>query len=319
MSKPFPSPIKHVLLDIEGTICPISFVKETLFPYALTALPEVAKTKWDDPNFITYRDAFPQEHRESPEKLVAHVEDLTKRDVKIAYLKNLQGYLWQSGYEDGAYATPLFEDVVRNLRKWEKGGVKVSVYSSGSVFAQKLLFAHVKDDVEGDGGGAPNAQEKKNSIIDLRDLVTEWFDTTNAGSKLEWESYEKIAAVLELQPKEILFLSDAVGEVAAARETGIEVRVVVRKGNKELTFGEKEEFDEVESFDEIEGVVPEAEDHAGNANAGDKRKRSETEPVEGDPEGLEPDLPQASTDDKAALPKSKVPKTSTGDQANGVS
>jgi len=63
------------------------------FPYAINALPGVLKYKWDDPDFAQYRDAFPAEYRSSPEALETHVRDLTKRDVKIAYLKNLQGMI----------------------------------------------------------------------------------------------------------------------------------------------------------------------------------------------------------------------------------
>ncbi|KAF2478708.1 HAD-like domain-containing protein [Neohortaea acidophila] len=135
--------VKCVLLDIEGTVCPISFVKDTLFPYALKALPDVLSSKWDDEDFRPYRDAFPEEARQSAQELQAHVEDLTKRDVKIAYLKNLQGYLWETGYKTGAYSTPLFPDVAPQLRKWKEQGVQLVIYSSGSVFAQKLLFGHV--------------------------------------------------------------------------------------------------------------------------------------------------------------------------------
>ncbi|KAM3423587.1 hypothetical protein BST61_g1011 [Cercospora zeina] len=137
--------IRCVLLDIEGTVCPISFVHDTLFPYAINALPAVLSTQWDDPTFRPYRDAFPEQHRTSPEALQAHVEDLTKRDVKVAYLKNLQGYLWHDGYRTAAYATALFEDVVPQLRQWKEDGLlSLAIYSSGSVFAQKLLFGHVQ-------------------------------------------------------------------------------------------------------------------------------------------------------------------------------
>ena len=103
-------------------------------------------SKWDDQDFQQYRDAFPEEHRSSPDVLQAHVEDLTKRDVKIAYLKNLQGYLWKEGYESGAYSTPLFPDVAPQLKRWRGDGVQLAIYSSGSVFAQKLLFQHVNID-----------------------------------------------------------------------------------------------------------------------------------------------------------------------------
>lgn len=133
-----------MLLDIEGTVAPISFVKETLFPYAIRALPEVLANKWEEPDFRPFRDAFPAEYRRDSSALQAHVEDLTKRDVKIAYLKNLQGFLWENGYKTGAYATPLFADVAPVLKQWKDAGYALAIYSSGSVFAQKLLFGHVQ-------------------------------------------------------------------------------------------------------------------------------------------------------------------------------
>lgn len=72
------------------------------------------------------------------------MEDLTKRDVKIAYLKNLHGFLWENGYKTGAYSTPLFPDVAPALKQWKDAGYALAIYSSGSVFAQKLLFGHVQ-------------------------------------------------------------------------------------------------------------------------------------------------------------------------------
>lgn len=72
-----------------------------------------------------------------------HVADLTKRDVKVAYLKNLQGFLWEEGYRTGAYSTPLFPDVAPQLQRWKEAGLQLAIFSSGSVFAQKLLFEHV--------------------------------------------------------------------------------------------------------------------------------------------------------------------------------
>jgi enolase-phosphatase E1 len=171
----------------EGTVCPISFVKDTLFPYALKALPDVLAVKWDSEEFKPYRDAFPKDARSSPAALQAHVEDLTKRDVKVAYLKNLQGYLWETGYKTGAYSTPLFQDVAPRLKAWKDGGIDLAIYSSGSVFAQKLLFEHVHM-----AGSGTQACE------DLKDLFSAWFDTTNAGPKTEAESYRKIEHALNV-------------------------------------------------------------------------------------------------------------------------
>jgi enolase-phosphatase E1 len=161
------------------------------FPYALAALPNVLATQWDTPTFLPYRSAFPSEHASSPAALEAHVRDLTARDVKVAYLKNLQGYLWEDGYASGAYATPLFADVVPALKAWRSEGRGVAIYSSGSVFAQKLLMRHVKTG-EREGG-------KKMESENLEGLVSGgWFDTVNAGLKAERGSYVKIAEALQV-------------------------------------------------------------------------------------------------------------------------
>lgn len=157
---------------------------QSQFPYALSALPNVLATQWDSPKFIPYRDAFPAEHRTSPAALEAHVRDLTARDVKAAYHKNLQGYLWEDGYASGAYATSLFGDVVPALEAWKAQGRRVAIYSSGSVFAQKLLMRHVQSE---------SGTENLEGLVDGG-----WFDTVNAGFKAEKGSYEKIAAEMKV-------------------------------------------------------------------------------------------------------------------------
>jgi enolase-phosphatase E1 len=66
-------------------------IRREKFPYALKALPDVLATKWDDEQFKKYRDGFPESARSSPGQFEEHVKDLTARDMKIAYLKDLQG------------------------------------------------------------------------------------------------------------------------------------------------------------------------------------------------------------------------------------
>lgn len=133
------------------------------------------------------------------------MEDLTKRDVKIAYHKNLQGYLWENGYKTGAYSTPLFSDVAPQLRQWKQEGKQIAIYSSGSVFAQKLLMQHVQDTARQDGkvGRACHVdhvrllmRQSSQMTQDLSDLISAWFDTTNAGLKHDSASYAKIAQEL---------------------------------------------------------------------------------------------------------------------------
>ncbi|KAF3022657.1 enolase-phosphatase E1 [Neopestalotiopsis sp. 37M] len=230
------SSVQVVLLDIEGTICEISFVRDVLFPYALRVLPETVKTQWDEPKFKEYRDLFPAEYRDNQDAFQAHVIDLASRDVKISYLKNLQGYLWEEGYRSGEIKAPLFPDVHETLAKWHGKGVKLMIYSSGSVPAQKLLFKHT------------NAETP-----DLTWMISDWFDTINAGPKTESSSYETIAKKHpDALPGQFLFLSDNVKEVEAAIKAGMRSVVVKRPGNAELAPEVYDKYDVVETFQEIE-------------------------------------------------------------------
>ncbi|KAI1117016.1 enolase-phosphatase E1 [Nemania sp. NC0429] len=229
------SDVKVILLDIEGTVCPISFVKDVLFPYALRALPETLEAQWDSPEFAKYKDAFPPEYRTSKDQFSAHVQDLMDRDVKIAYLKSLQGYLWEEGYAAGHLKAPLFPDVSDKLSVWHQNGLKIMIYSSGSVPAQKLLFKHT------------NAEP-----ADLTPLISGWFDTVNAGLKTETKSYQTIAeSHPEVPAGQWLFLSDNTREVEAAITTGMKSIVVQRPGNPELPLGVIGRLPIIDSFSSL--------------------------------------------------------------------
>ncbi|KAI0539030.1 enolase-phosphatase E1 [Xylaria digitata] len=230
------SDVKAILLDIEGTVCPISFVKDVLFPYALRVLPETLEAQWDNPDFVKYKDAFPPEYRTSKDDLAAHTRDLMDKDVKISYLKSLQGYLWEEGYAAGHLKAPLFPDVADKLRIWHQNGFKIMIYSSGSVPAQKLLFKHT------------NAEPS-----DLTPLISDWFDTVNAGLKTEAKSYQTIAeSHPEVPVGEWLFLSDNAKEVDAAIAAGMQSMVVQRPGNPELPHGVIGRLPLIESFGQVQ-------------------------------------------------------------------
>ncbi len=119
----------------------------------------------------------------------------------------------------------------------------IAIYSSGSIFAQKLLFQHIKD---------PSKPDDPDAVLDRRNNIKGWFDTTNAGSKHESSSYIKIASKLQSRPEEILFLSDNVKEVRAAIEAKLQAVVVDRQGNAPLSDADREEFEVVESFEQLE-------------------------------------------------------------------
>lgn len=205
------------------------------FPYALKALDHLLATQWDSPAFTPYRDAFPPEYTTSPDAFRAHVHDLVIRDVKIAYLKNLQGYLWVRGYESGELRCPLFPDVYPALDHWHEKGIPIVIYSSGSVAAQKLLFQYT------------SCQPDE----DLRGLISGYFDTLNAGMKTQKESYVTIAQTREQDVGEWLFLSDRVEEVEAAKNAGMQSYVVVREGNVALSEEDRAKHVVVMNFDQI--------------------------------------------------------------------
>lgn len=158
------------------------------------------------------------------------------KDVKIAYLKGLQGYLWEEGYATGRLKAPLFPDVPGKLSEWHKNGQKIMIYSSGSVPAQKLLFKHT------DAGPKP----------DLTPLISDWFDTVNAGLKTDPKSYQTIAEAHPEHPAgQWLFLSDNTKEVDAALAAGMQSAVVRRPGNPELPDGVVGRLTVIDSFDTL--------------------------------------------------------------------
>lgn len=198
------SSIKAILTDIEGTTTPISFVHEVLFPYARERLAAFIAAKESDPEVAKALDAARKEggiEGASTDDVVALLLRWIDEDKKAGPLKLLQGMIWQTGYEDGSLKGPVYDDAAEILNTWKARGLNLYVYSSGSVAAQKLIFGH------SDHG-------------DLTVLFSSYFDT-GVGSKLEAESYGVIADRLDLPSGDILFLSDNLGEIAAAKQAGM--------------------------------------------------------------------------------------------------
>lgn len=201
-----------ILTDIEGTTSSISFVKDVLFPYARAKLPAFVREHGQEPEVRRWLDAVAVEISASACQDAVIVETLQgwiDEDRKHTALKALQGMVWQAGYHEGDFTAPLYADVAPALRAWHAAGHLLAVYSSGSVPAQRLLFAHT------DAG-------------DLTPLFSGFFDT-EVGGKREAASYRVIAARLEKAPGEILFLSDVVAELDAAREAGLRTVLLDRR------------------------------------------------------------------------------------------
>lgn len=182
-------------------------------------LPHHLDQHWDHPELGPLRLAFPDPYRHHRHALEAHIRDLVARDVKAPPLKALQGHLWRNGYQSGRLQAPLFPDVGPFIKAAHEAGKKIIIYSSGSVPAQKLLFAHT------------TAQPP-----DLTPFISGWFDTLNAGPKTDPASYSSILSNYPHlgNPARCLFLSDNLNEVEAALAAGISSLPVIRPGNPAL-------------------------------------------------------------------------------------
>ena len=225
-----------ILTDIEGTTSSISFVKDVLFPYARAALPGFVRTHGHEPEVRRWLDAVAIEIAASACQDAMIVETLQgwiDQDRKHTALKALQGMIWEAGYRDGDFLAPLYPDVLPALRAWHMAGHRLAVYSSGSVPAQKLLFSHTE-------------------AGDLTPLFSGFFDT-EIGGKREPDSYRRIAEQLGSAPFDLLFLSDVVAELDAARDAGLRTVLIDRRDDYpqprlgEATHGHVR----VESFAEI--------------------------------------------------------------------
>ncbi|MDQ0008075.1 enolase-phosphatase E1 [Luteibacter jiangsuensis] len=205
------SDIRAVLTDIEGTTSSIDFVKDVLFPYARKHLPAYVETHTDEAEVQHWLHEAAKEAG-IMEATRGEIIDLLIRwideDRKSTALKALQGMIWREGYESGVYVSHMYPEVADRLRAWHAQGLKLYVYSSGSVPAQKLLFGFT-----GDG--------------DLTPLFSGYFDT-QTGHKREVESYRRIAGAIGLPPAQVLFLSDIREELDAARDAGMRTTQLVR-------------------------------------------------------------------------------------------
>lgn len=204
------APMKAILTDIEGTSSSISFVKDVLFPYARRALPGFVKARGHEPAIRKWLDMVATEMGGMcQDAMIAEVmQGWIDEDRKHTALKALQGMIWADGYQSADFTAHIYPDAADALRQWHAAGLPLYVYSSGSVPAQRLFFGH------SDAG-------------DLTGLFSGWFDT-EIGGKREAGSYRRIADSIGLPAAEILFLSDVVAELDAAREAGMDTVLIDR-------------------------------------------------------------------------------------------
>ncbi|HEV2829814.1 MAG TPA: acireductone synthase [Pyrinomonadaceae bacterium] len=243
--------IRGVLLDIEGTTTPIAFVHEVLFSYARSHLRNFLTEHFGSAELLADLKQLREEHAvdvkqnlqppalvgvDGPrdaeiDSMVEYVSWLIDHDRKSTGLKSLQGKIWKQGYTDGTLKAELFAEVATALERWRQAGLKISIFSSGSSLAQKLLFAHTE-------------------AGDLTGFIDNYFDTT-VGSKTDVASYRQIASALRLPAQNVLFISDVVPELDAASAAGMQTLLCVRPGNHPQPFAER--YQKIRNFDEIYG------------------------------------------------------------------
>ena len=202
--------IRAVVVDVEGTVLPVTFVAETLFPFARARLGRFLREHKDDP---AVAEALADTARLSGMESVP-AEDVLKRwmdeDRKVTPLKTIQGLIWADGYAEGLIKAMLYPEVADRLRAWRAAGLRLFVYSSGSVLAQTLLFSHTTSG-------------------DLTPLFDGFFDT-HIGAKTDPASYAVIQNRLALPGQAILFLSDSEKELDAAAAAGFVTTLIARDG-----------------------------------------------------------------------------------------
>ncbi len=218
--------VDFVLLDIEGTTTPIAFVHDVLFPYARIRVrayleetaasdPEIRQIVEDLRTELPASGFLPAGNlkldagsgQREPD-IVGYIYWLMDRDRKSGPLKSLQGRIWEQGYATGALKGEVYADVPEAFARWTAAGERIGIYSSGSVLAQKLLFAN-------------------STAGDLSRFISGYFDTA-VGAKKDAVSYRRIVEALGITASRVLFVSDVVSELDAAREAGLRTMLCVR-------------------------------------------------------------------------------------------
>lgn len=226
--------VKAILLDVEGTTTPISFVHDVLFPFAAERIEAVVNASSPSEELQRDLDSLMREYDADPDRdgvprepgpyllhLIAH-------DRKSTALKSIQGRIWKEGYESGELKGAVYDDVRPAIERWTKEGLRIGIFSSGSVLAQKLLFGH-------------------STQGDLTPYLSGHWDT-KTGAKKEAASYSAIARDWGFAPGEVLFVSDVEAELDAAKAAEMKTLRSQRPGIAAL---DGDAHASVTSFDEV--------------------------------------------------------------------
>lgn len=208
--------VKYILTDIEGTTTSVKFVYDVLFPYFRSHIGELRDLVAQDSVQTAFRQtvelaaSLENKKLNSVDDIINTLYRWSEEDRKITPLKTVQGILWKKGYTSGEIKGHVYEEVAESLKSWKEQGIELGVFSSGSIAAQKLIFGF-------------------SEAGDLTPYFSHYFDTTTGG-KRELETYPKIADAVNIPAESILFLSDIVEELEAAKAAGFQTVQLVRPG-----------------------------------------------------------------------------------------
>ncbi|NLP40370.1 MAG: acireductone synthase [Corynebacterium pollutisoli] len=223
-----------IVLDIEGTTSSTWFVHDTLYPYSRARFADILSRE-GHPDVERARGQIIQEAGLDPEagvdKLVAALEGWLDSDEKRTPLKTLQGLIWAQGFSAGDLTSHFYPDAIPAMRSWHEQGIDLTIFSSGSVNAQTSWF-----------GNSPEG--------DLLPMFNGHFDTENAGPKKIPSSYATIREAIGVPAGQLLFFSDLVEELDAARADGWGTVGVRREGDQYFDRGVGD-HPEISSFEQV--------------------------------------------------------------------
>lgn len=297
----FFSKCSAVVLDVAGTTTSIEFVKDTLFPFADKNCEEYLKDNFDNEDV---KKALKLLKEDLPDvaAAVAAFKELSAGGSDNEGLKIIQGLIYKEGYASEKLKAHTFSDVPLAFDTWAKT-MKVAIYSTGSIDSQKLLFAHT---TEGD----------------ITSHITHYFDQTNIGTKTDKDSYEKIAKELGMKPEEVVFVSDDVKELKAAKDAKLFTVLVKREGNDEVPEDDAKEHSVVATFTDLVSTgkrkcpvdeTPEIKEPPTKVAKTEKEIAASEEPIvpekkKDDEEKMEVDSTTESKEDKEAVPAKEAEK-----------
>jgi enolase-phosphatase E1 len=209
--------IQWIVTDIEGTTTEVSFVYDILFPYFRTHMDQWTTVDSDQMNQVLEQTRLLVLEEQSidlstNEALFDQLRQWSLEDRKVTPLKTFQGMVWEQGFKSGAIKGHMYPDVKPALERWTAMGMKLAIFSSGSIAAQKQLFGF---STEGD----------------LTPYFSAYFDTTT-GMKRDEQTYHLIVQQLHASANSVLFLSDIPQELEAANAAGMRTLQLVRPGTQ---------------------------------------------------------------------------------------